>query len=114
MSRELVVIGNGMVGHRLVQALCDRNNQWHITVLGAETRPAYDRVALSSYVDGVSAEDLTLPELAVTLHLGDPAVTIDRDGRTVTTQAGRTLPYDALVLATGSVPFVPTVPGRDL
>lgn len=116
MTRELVVIGNGMVGHRLVQAICDRDsgNEWHITVLGEETRPAYDRVALSSYVDGVSAEALTLPELSVTLHLGDPAVALDRDGRTVTTQAGRTLPYDALVLATGSVPFVPPVPGRHL
>jgi nitrite reductase (NADH) large subunit len=114
--RELVVIGNGMVGHRLVQALCDRDtaHEWHITVLGEETRPAYDRVALSSYVDGVSAEDLTLPALSVTMHLGDPAAAIDRAARTVTTQAGRTLPYDALVLATGSVPFVPPVPGRDL
>ncbi|WP_300009983.1 nitrite reductase large subunit NirB [Pseudonocardia sp.] len=116
MTRELVVIGNGMVGHRLVQALCDRDSahEWHITVLGEESRPAYDRVALSSYVDGVSAEDLTLPSLTVDLHLGDPATAIDRDARTVTTEAGRTLPYDALVLATGSVPFVPPVPGRDL
>ncbi|GAA2546058.1 nitrite reductase large subunit NirB [Pseudonocardia hydrocarbonoxydans] len=114
--RELVVIGNGMVGHRLVQALCDRDSTgaWHVTVLGEEARPAYDRVALSSYVDGVSAEDLTLPGLAVDLHLGDPAVAIDRDARRVTTEGGRVLPYDALVLATGSVPFVPPVPGRDL
>ncbi|MBW0116066.1 nitrite reductase large subunit NirB [Pseudonocardia abyssalis] len=113
---ELVVIGNGMVGHRLVQALCDRDSAgtWHITVLGEETRPAYDRVALSSYVDGVSAEDLTLPSLTVDLHLGDPAVAIDRDTRRITTETGRVLPYDALVLATGSVPFVPPVPGRDL
>ncbi|QJY44894.1 nitrite reductase large subunit NirB [Pseudonocardia broussonetiae] len=116
--RELVVIGNGMVGHRLVQALCDRDRsgEWRITVLGEEARPAYDRVALSSYVDGASAEDLTLAELtdAVDLHLGDPVVTIDRDDRRVTTASGRVLPYDALVLATGSVPFVPPVPGRDL
>ncbi|GAA3221839.1 nitrite reductase large subunit NirB [Pseudonocardia petroleophila] len=113
---ELVVIGNGMVGHRLVQALCDRDSagEWHITVLGEEARPAYDRVALSSYVDGVSAEDLTLPSLTVDLHLGDPAVAVDRDARRVTTESGRVLPYDALVLATGSVPFVPPVPGRDL
>ena len=116
MTRELVVIGNGMVGHRLVQAVTARDTagDWHVTVLGEESRAAYDRVALSSYVDGVSAEELTLPELTVDLHLGDPVTAIDRDARTVTTQAGRVLPYDALVLATGSVPFVPPVPGRDL
>ncbi len=117
--KELVVVGNGMVGHRLVQAMRDRDTAgaWRITVLGEETRPAYDRVALSSYVDGVSAEELTLPEVAdplVQLHLGDAAVALDRDARMVRTAAGRELPYDALVLATGSVPFVPPVPGRDL
>lgn len=114
--KQLVVVGNGMVGHRLVQALADRDTarSWHVTVLGEETRPAYDRVALSSYVDGRSAEELTLPELGVELHLGDPVEGVDRGARTVTTRSGRTLPYDALVLATGSVPFVPPVPGRDL
>jgi nitrite reductase (NADH) large subunit len=114
--KQLVVVGNGMVGHRLVQALAGRDaaGDWQVTVLGEETRPAYDRVALSSYVDGRSAEELTLPELGVALHLGDPVATVDRVGRTVTTRSGRTLPYDALVLATGSVPFVPPVPGHDL
>ncbi|OZM83680.1 nitrite reductase large subunit NirB [Pseudonocardia sp. MH-G8] len=117
--RELVVVGNGMVGHRLVQAVRDRDTTgtWRITVLGEETRPAYDRVALSSYVDGKSAEELTLPATAdplVQLHLGDPAVALDRDARVVRTASGRELRYDALVLATGSVPFVPPVPGRDL
>jgi len=119
MARELVVVGNGMVGHRLVQALRDRDpsGAWRITVLGEETRPAYDRVALSSYVDGRSAEELTLPELGdpmVTLHLGDPVASIDRDARRVRTGSGREFSYDALVLATGSVPFVPPVPGKDL
>jgi nitrite reductase (NADH) large subunit len=117
--KELVVVGNGMVGHRLVQAVRDRDTAgtWRITVLGEESRPAYDRVALSSYVDGKSADDLTLPEVAdplVQLHLGDAAVALDRDARVVRTASGRELPYDALVLATGSVPFVPPVPGRDL
>jgi nitrite reductase (NADH) large subunit len=117
--KKLVVIGNGMVGHRLVQAVRDRDSEgvWRITVLGEETRPAYDRVALSSYVDGKSAEELTLPwapDPLVELHLGDAAVALDRDASTVRTESGRQLPYDALVLATGSVPFVPPVPGRDL
>ena len=118
MTRELVVVGGGMVGHRLVAALRGRDSAgtWRITVLGEEPRPAYDRVALSSYVDGASAEDLTLPahDPLVTTHLGDPVVALDRPARRVRTAAGRRFGYDALVLATGSVPFVPPVPGRDL
>ncbi|HXV93970.1 MAG TPA: nitrite reductase large subunit NirB [Pseudonocardia sp.] len=117
--RRLVVVGHGMVGHRLVTALRDRDpdGRWHVTVLAEEARPAYDRVALSSYVDGRSAEDLTLDVLddpLVDLRLGDACVAIDRDARTVRTTSGAELGYDALVLATGSVPFVPPVPGRDL
>ncbi|MEU6697910.1 nitrite reductase large subunit NirB [Pseudonocardia sp. NPDC046786] len=121
MSR-LVVVGNGMVGHRLVAAMRDRDTagDWEITVLGEESRRAYDRVALSSYVDGNSEEDLRLDDDAlrgdplVTYHLGDAVATLDRDARRVTTASGRVLGYDALVLATGSYPFVPPVPGRDL
>ncbi|QBI54293.1 nitrite reductase large subunit NirB [Streptomonospora litoralis] len=132
--RQLVVIGNGMVGHRLVEAVlsrdtgtgagadagagADTNTAWHITVLGEEPRPAYDRVALSAYFDGAGEEQLRLADLSrrpgVELLLGEPATAIDRTGRTVTTSTGRVLGYDALVLATGSSPFVPPVPGHDL
>ncbi|CAL9350000.1 Nitrite reductase [NAD(P)H] [Nocardiopsis dassonvillei] len=116
---ELVVIGNGMVGHRLVEALRDRDaaGHWHITVVGEEPRAAYDRVALSSYFDGATAEDLSLGDLsgpAVDVHVSERATAIDRATRTVTTATGRTLAYDRLVLATGSAPFVPPVPGHDL
>ncbi|MFY7066391.1 nitrite reductase large subunit NirB [Nocardiopsis changdeensis] len=116
---ELVVIGNGMVGHRLVEALRDRDaaGHWHITVVGEEPRTAYDRVALSSYFDGATAEDLSLGDLsgpAVDVHVDERATAVDRAARTVTTASGRTLAYDRLVLATGSSPFVPPVPGHDL
>ena len=109
--RELVVVGGGMVGHRLVQALRERDTAgcWRVTVLAEEARPAYDRVALSSYVDGASAEELTLPAVddpLVIRRLGDPAVTLDRERRRVRTASGAEHGYDALVLATGSVPFV--------
>ncbi|TQN33406.1 nitrite reductase (NADH) large subunit [Haloactinospora alba] len=117
---QLVVIGNGMVAHRLVEGVCrrDTHRQWRVTVLGEEPRPAYDRVALSSYVEGASEEELRLADLSadprVELRLGEPAAAIDRENRTVTTAAGAVLDYDALVLATGSSPFVPPVAGRDL
>ncbi|UVS77198.1 nitrite reductase large subunit NirB [Actinokineospora sp. UTMC 2448] len=122
MTRTVVVVGHGMVGHRLVQALRDRDAEgaWRVVVFAEEGRPAYDRVALTSYVDDWDTARLELDgaryagDDAVALHLGDPVTAIDRAARTVTTASGRVQPYDALVLATGSAPFVPPVPGRDL
>jgi nitrite reductase (NADH) large subunit len=122
MTHTLVVVGHGMVGHRLVEALRARDSEgaWRIVVLAEEHRPAYDRVALSSYLDDATEEDLTLAgedfhtDALVDLRLGDPAVSIDRDARTVRTLSGQTVGYDKLVLATGSTPFVPPVPGKDL
>ncbi|OLB81854.1 MAG: nitrite reductase large subunit [Actinobacteria bacterium 13_2_20CM_2_71_6] len=110
---KLVVVGNGMVGHRLVAALRDRDpaGAWEITVLAEEARPSYDRVRLSAWFDG---EPLDLPPVdGVDWHLGEPALALDPAGRKVST-AEATYGYDALVLATGSYPFVPPVPGRDL
>jgi len=113
MTRTLVVIGNGMVGHRLVDALS--GSSWRIVVFGEESRPAYDRVALSSYVDTWSSADLELAPLSgAEIRLGEKAVSVDRERRIVVGASGVEVSYDALVLATGSVPFVPPVPGRDL
>jgi nitrite reductase (NADH) large subunit len=119
--RSLVVIGHGMVGHRFVVGALERGltADWDITVLGEEPRPAYDRVGLSSFFAGCSAEDLSLlpdghySDPAVTLELCAQATGIDRDAHTVTLEDGRVIRYDALVLATGSYPFVPPVPGRE-
>ncbi|MET8254885.1 nitrite reductase large subunit NirB [Micromonospora sp. NPDC005197] len=116
-GRDLVVIGNGMVGQRFVDALRARDPQgrWRVTVLAEEGRPAYDRVRLSAYFDGVSEDELNVhtPYDGVRLRLGEPATAIDRARRVVTTAVGE-YGYDALVLATGSYPFVPPVPGADL
>ena len=118
----LVVAGHGMVAHRLVEAVRaeDPSGNWHIVVLSEEPRPAYDRVALTSYVDTWDPASLALPgsdyagDPHVDLRLGELAVSVDRDARTVTTASGAVVSYDALVLATGSRPFVPPVPGHDL
>ncbi|UQW99963.1 FAD-dependent oxidoreductase [Streptomyces sp. RerS4] len=122
MTRTLVVVGYGMTAHRLVEHLRagDRSARWRIVVAAEESRPAYDRVALSSYLDGKSAEDLLLagPDVAgdprVDVRLSSPVVSVDRGARTVTFADGPAVRYDALVLATGSRPFVPPVPGHDL
>ncbi|WP_433494293.1 nitrite reductase large subunit NirB [Micromonospora sp. CA-248089] len=114
---RLVVVGNGMVGQRFVEALRarDTDGRWRVTVLAEERRPAYDRVRLSAVFDGVDADELTVhtPDPGVDLRLGEPATGVDRARRVVTTAAGA-YPYDALVLATGSYAFVPPVDGTDL
>lgn len=114
---RLVVIGHGMVGHRFVEALATRDagHLFAVTVLSQESRPAYDRVALSSVFDGADESALRLPALdpAVDLRLGVSAVSIDLARRLVITSSGSPVGYDELVLATGSYPFVPPVPGHD-
>ena len=118
-KQKLVLVGHGMVGQRLLEKLAEAQAQFDITVLCEEPRPAYDRVALTSFFSGKTAADLSLvaPDFfessGFTLHLGERAVSIDRVRRQVKTSSGQTLPYDRLVLATGSYPFVPPIPGRD-
>ncbi len=112
---RILIAGYGMVGHRCAELLADLAPQAEITVLAQEPRPAYDRVHLTSLFDGASAEDLTYPEPAgVRVVLGQTAVSIDRAAGAVHTDAGERYDYDFLVLATGSRPFVPPVPGHDL
>ncbi|GAA2509194.1 nitrite reductase large subunit NirB [Streptomyces thermolineatus] len=117
----IVLVGHGMVGQRFLESLADRGvtGRARVVVLCEEPRPAYDRVRLSSCFSGTTPEQLSLVEPGfmerhgVELRLGDPAVLIDRGGRTVTARSGAVVPYDTLVLATGSYPFVPPVPGKD-
>jgi len=115
---KLVVIGNGMVGHKLLEELAGTPDL-HITVLCEEPRPAYDRVHLSEFFSGKTAEDLSLvspgffAQPNVTLKLNAKAVDIDRAAKQVTLANGERVPYDRIVLATGSYPFVPAVTGRD-
>ncbi|NKY33978.1 nitrite reductase large subunit [Nocardia speluncae] len=119
--KTVVVAGHGMVGHRFVEALRSRDSagQWQVVVLGEEQLPAYDRVGLSSYVGNWDPAALALAgneyrgDDLVDLRLGQRAEAIDKDARKVTTAAGAVLDYDALVLATGSYPFVPPVPGHE-
>ncbi|GAB6141784.1 nitrite reductase large subunit NirB [Methylosoma difficile] len=121
MKPTLVVIGNGMVGQNFLAGLVasPAAADYHIVTFCEESRPAYDRVHLSEFFSGKTAKDLSLVEDGffeqhnITLHLDDRAASIDRDAKTVTSSKGVTVHYDKLVLATGSYPFVPPVPGHD-
>ncbi|MDI9931488.1 nitrite reductase large subunit NirB [Rhodococcus sp. IEGM 1354] len=120
--KNAVVVGHGMVGHRFVEALRARDEgaEWKITILCEEALPAYDRVGLSSYVGTWDHKELALAgndypgDSLVEMRTGVRAERVDRDHRTVVTSAGDTVDYDALVLATGSYPFVPPIAGHDL
>jgi len=94
-------------------------DQYDITVFCEEPRPAYDRVHLSEFFSGKTADDLAMVsheffmQNDISIHIGDKACRIDRTKKQVISAQGVTLAYDKLVLATGSYPFVPPVPGHD-
>ncbi|WP_129141145.1 nitrite reductase large subunit NirB [Modicisalibacter coralii] len=119
-KQRLIIIGNGMVGHHLVEQLIERHatDRFDIRIFGEERHPAYDRVHLSEYFAGRDARSLAMGEVGfydanpVTLHLCEAVTGIDRDNGEVVTDRGR-YPYDSLVLATGSYPFVPPIAGAE-
>ncbi|MFD9792156.1 nitrite reductase large subunit NirB [Streptomyces sp. NPDC059070] len=121
-ARTIVVVGHGMVGQRFLEALAENGTTGRdrVVVFAEEPRPAYDRVHLTSYFSGTTPAELSMvepgfiEEHGIELCLGDPVESVDRAARTVTARSGRTLGYDVLVLATGSYPFVPPVPGKEL
>lgn len=120
--RKLVVVGNGMAGMKVVEELLGISGQpYDITVFGAEPVPNYNRILLSPMLAGEKQfDDIVLNPVewyrdnGVTLHLGDPAVAIDRIRRRVRSQNGIEADYDRLLLATGSNPIMLPVPGKDL
>ncbi len=120
-TQTLIVIGNGMVGQNFLVSLTasDIKDNFNIITFCEEAIPAYDRVHLSEYFAGKSADELSLVEEGffdnnnITIHMGDKAVSINRDNKTVTSDKGLVIAYDKLVLATGSSAFVPPIPGHD-
>lgn len=121
-KQKIVVVGNGMVGHNFIEKLVDSGDLdfFEVSVFGEEVRPAYDRVYLSSYFSGKTAEDLSLlstpnyyEQHGITLHLNDKVTRVDRLRKVVTSQSGLEVEYDRLVLATGSYPFVPPIKGNE-
>lgn len=121
VKKTLVVIGNGMVGQNFLETWVASSAyaDYQVVTFCEEPRVAYDRVHLSEYFSGKSADDLSLVESGffeknnITLHLGDRAVRIDRDNKWVLSQKGERIAYDKVVIASGSYPFVPPMPGHD-
>ena len=117
---KIIVIGHGMVGHKFLESLSASNVPGlEVTVLCEEPRAAYDRVHLSEFFSGKSADDLSLVPAGffdngnMLLKLNARAMAVDCANKTVSVSSGEMLTYDKLVIATGSYPFVPPLPGKD-
>lgn len=114
---KIIVIGNGMVGYKFCEKLTSKSDAFKITVFGEEPRRAYDRVHLSEYFNGKTADDLSMStetwyqEQDIDLYLNNQIVGVDRNLKTVRTSNGETYNYDFLVFATGSAAFVPNIEG---
>ena len=121
-KQKLVVIGNGMAGIRVVEELIKLAPElYEITVFGAEPHPNYNRIMLSPVLAGEQKfEEIVLNDWDwytsnnITLHVGREVTEIDRVKRVVKCADGTTAPYDRLLLATGSEPFILPIPGKDL
>jgi nitrite reductase (NADH) large subunit len=116
----LVVVGHGMVGHHFLEQCVSRNlhQQYQIVVFGEERYAAYDRVHLSEYFAGRSAESLSLVEgdffADTALNCASQRLRHRPRRAGGADASGHETHWDKLVLATGSYPFVPPVPGNDL
>jgi nitrite reductase (NADH) large subunit len=122
MSEKLVIIGNGMAPGRMLEHLLEQApGRYAVTIFNAEPRVNYDRIMLSPVLSGEKAyEEIIIHGDGwyiannITLYKGHKIIAIDREAKTVTSDHGVTEPYDKLVIATGSVPFIIPVPGHDL
>ena len=121
-KQKLVVVGNGMAGCRAVQEVLKRDpDRYEITIFGAEPRVNYDRIMLSPVLAGEKAfADIVLNDEAwyrdngIALHAGRAVTAIDREAKVVRAEGGLEVPYDRLILATGSEPIRLPLPGADL
>lgn len=120
-SSNLVVIGNGPVGHNFVEKLVasGKASDYNIIVFGEEILPAYDRVHLTAWFETRDAASINMvkdgfyEDNNIALYTNDKVTQIDREKKLVISESGKEVNYDKIVLATGSYPFVPPVPGHD-
>ena len=120
MNTKLVVVGNGMAGVACVEQILRHRAKFDITIFGEETHVNYNRILLSAVLAGErSVDEITLNEWdwyrgnAIDLRVGIRIVEIDRERKVVTADDGVATPFDKLIIATGSSPFVPPISGID-
>ncbi|CAM9743104.1 unnamed protein product [Discosporangium mesarthrocarpum] len=130
-QETVVVIGNGMVGHKFIESLkeMDTDNKFNVVTFCEENRAAYNRMRLTEYFTNKDVDNLSMSgdyntngdgstewydsTAGLEVFVGDKALNIDREAKIVKSQEGREIKYDKAVLATGSFPFVPPTPGMD-
>jgi len=121
MKEAIVIVGNGRVGHKFIELMLkyEARERYHLVTFCEESRTAYDRIHLTDYFSGRSADDLALAtpdgyrQNGVQVVVGDRVASIDRAAQKITSSKGVVIHYDKLVLATGSSPFVPPVRGKE-
>lgn len=121
MKERLVLVGNGMAGIRSIENILKMDSErFEMTVFGSEPHPNYNRILLSKVLQGdTMVEDITLNDWNwyeahdIQLFTNETIVKVDTENQTVTSDQGRTVPYDRLILATGSLPFILPIPGSD-
>ncbi|TWD40889.1 assimilatory nitrite reductase (NAD(P)H) large subunit precursor [Vibrio crassostreae] len=119
-KKKIVVVGNGMVGHKFIDYILQSDSdEFDVITFSEEPRLAYDRVQLTAYFNGKSADDLSLTSEeyyqsnGVNYLLNQKVAKLDTANQQVITESGHVESYDKLILATGSFPFVPPIPGND-
>ena len=117
--KTVIVVGNGMVGYKFCEKFVSKSSsdEYKLIVFGEEPRPAYDRVHLSEYFENQDANALELApaswykENNIELITGQRVTDIKKENKEIHTASGKSYTYDYLILATGSVPFVPPISG---
>lgn len=118
MTERLVVVGNGMAGVACVEQILKHAPKFDITIFGDETHVNYNRILLSAVLAGEKTQDDIIlnrvewyQDHGIRLHLGVRITDVDSRAKTVTGDDGQTTPFDKLLLATGSIPFIPPMEG---
>ncbi|RAK18248.1 assimilatory nitrite reductase (NAD(P)H) large subunit precursor [Anoxybacillus vitaminiphilus] len=119
--KQLVLIGNGMAGVRCIEEILKIDRDlFEITIFGSEPYPNYNRILLSTVLQGdTSIDDITMNDWEwyeknnIHLFVGETVVKIDKEQQLVFTDKGRVAEYDELIIATGSKPFILPIPGSD-
>ncbi len=120
-NQKLLIIGNGMAGVRCVEEILKHSNDFEITIIGREPHGNYNRIMLSSVLQGgTKMNDIMINDMNwyrennIHLYTGETVIKINRLKRVVETDSGREIPYDKMIIATGSTPFMIPLPGVDL